>query len=1005
MAELLAMAEEVRAMAKIVARALVQALESGAAATVLELWGAHRAKVVDAVPFVGAQVVAFVLVSVAGMNACTGRVSECHGLLAMMRALFMEGDAAVGCVHPLVAALVASVCVSVASMCAAAGAADVARDAAAVCQVFQTASKSTSASSNDKLEQGLQLVCEEAMHWRRGNAMLSLGVLRKMLRTWGDAEGVKRYTDDFFSDLLSRSVFRDKAEAPSFVLADREIGNSLNRDSLEDALRHEMPPPCNSPEEKSSLVALASILIGTLSHSHAQVRYAACRAISQIGSSPSRLFFLPAVVTQMQKESSGVIVTMFLRDILLPRCLLAQKQTSKVVMKTMIQLAHPGKGMNATATYHTGLLAIAAASKSAPGIASSVLLAEVENLKSSFEALHPTTKCAACAAVLEITTIRPTRGASFVPFIMRCTTKETMQAAPLAAAFCFDSIRVMAENEVLDATKAVKVILKTFPNTFEVAIVARRSYLRLLGCVSSRSETKKGAVIAGKAIDILKGCLVDGVPSGDNSEGVALNWRQIDVAASALAEYTTDEILRMAHAGVEPLDDANDESKRLESISAECQQFIINVLSTTGSAMRHHSHGMPGMRKLLEGMAKHEWDNRQRSSFDPKRIAKLRAASEALRRSRRKAQTAQSQVGVPNLEAAEEDRPTAQFIRAVSTLPTGAIRGFCARCAFTSSEAATFENTADSLRETRAVAIDVLQTAGALSPALPWLGLVEDILESSSSVPAERAAALRALAQMQDSSFATNHARMRWFGGSECTRVMSAIQETIKADERREAREALLGMTMYQSAELGKVLEHVVGGCSASATLAIVIDALAATDGPTESFVSQVRVTLQTICTAGVKLDEATQKIFVDGCLKRLDLEIMRASLIELVPSPVAIRLSCLTHDYKLLRACANAVVCDGIDMSNKDGMESVSMLGAELQRMEFAQRMAVAQDLAGKRAYGRPVGKELVASCLGTAAILPDGDGCLVAASALCGEKERGLVGAVVDSLMRREL
>lgn len=1001
--ELVTLMHSNRAISRVVLRCLLRSLEWSNVTTVYSLWMNKKSKLLQCLPLIGMNVFLFIMIVIATSTACEGKISECRQAMFIALNMLQNTSAPPDALDEVVSLSVSSLCVAVGAMCSACGANDVARCSALVCDLVKGMSVRNKAKNKGVFAKSLQRVSEEAGRWKCSKAALCLGLVFKLSSLWSKPQVLKDWMNVELDHLLCSAALDDANSKKAESVYQKSPGLAFDDNQASNA-------ECESEEQGDLLSALsiACIALVCLSHAHGQVRYAAANSLANVRRGQVLLFFIPAIITHLESETNGVISVLCVQRIFLSSCLLAHEETEKIALQTLLSLIRRGRGSNATGSYQSGLVAIAGAVRTAPATATSLLLAELEKLKNSFGLLSADTKTAACAAVLQVVSIRPARGTSFIPFINLCITRENMESAPESSAVSFDAMRVMCEEEVLDAVKAVKIVLKSFPDVLNVHARARLSYLRLLGRVSAVSSGKKGRIIAERVIILLRDALVNLYPSiaerrAMSSISERLTWKEMGEAAESLRQYNIEDILCISHAQEEALADAEAEQERLEQVAKECMSLTDDLISVTELSRQAETSATKQLQKLVDGIVKHEWESRQRSKFDPEHIAKLRATSEALRRAR--------QARGDTVESVEGGTASEQFSRAVGTLPVGVIRGVYERCARGRGISGECKNR-DSNKKLnmirgRASALYAIVGAGGLSVAFPWVGLVKEILEDNASGAEEKAGALSVLRNVKDASFEACESRTRWFGEN------SPLFNEGTAIGNCEAKEMFVGIVQHSGQEVGGILYRSSRQVSQERLL-LMIDAFSECtigdkvrcsimDG-----LMEILLCMQWVDGGSVKYRDSVETRFAellsrcgtDYVERTLQLDSTTETLTRL--ERFQIRIICNLRESKLFKKCVRRVV--GVAASGGNiGAELRGMLGRSISQRTWDERRGLIYDICGAGPKGGgPVGLEMGAYCLGVGGLVTSGadEGLLVAAGALCGRKEKPGVQKMVSRL-----
>jgi hypothetical protein len=427
--------------------------------------------------------------------------------------------------------------------------------------------------------------------------------------------------------------------------------------------------------------------------------------------------------------------------------MLHDKHTARRMISSILSLQSVGPWDSPDACVTEACItALAAAARLSPSVALPSLLAQVEIVHHGFGTASASAKAAAMAAAVLVISDRPARGSAFIPLIQKCITKTSMQSNPEAASLGFTAMHDMALHEVLDSAKALKIIFKSVQDPNDIPRPARKAYLRLLGSASGAARSRKGRATAAKAIAILRKAVLNQgphVPKGTS----CLRWDEVNQAAAALCEFEVNDVLRIDLELRPTEENFDEEEKRLAAIEEHVMTFAGELTIVSGYAALDGKQDesdqegpVPHVVRLLQRIAVEEWAKRPRGKFDPDRLEKLRAASDALLRARRARQQSKDREEF----SAEAGEVLAQeFLRAADNLPTGAIKSL-SRCS------AWCLQRRDGRSETQAqilaatAALVALRDAKALSPALPWAGLIKYVVSSPNSTSECKIAAISA---------------------------------------------------------------------------------------------------------------------------------------------------------------------------------------------------------------------------------------------------------------------
>lgn len=952
-------------------RSLVKSFEFGAVSPLLADLDSNT-DLQKALAAVGFDIVLFLLISSASANAFSGDVVLMREALeAFLAILQIESHSQRFSIDPVVSKYAILCCTCIGSFAAACGANDEARLTGNILRKLRSTEHVPRDQSNASVVNKCVRILEATITCQCPFAAICLGLLVKIYSNWYKPEGLHQWLGTELSQLLCGVALSKRKSVRNAGIVEATIrGDEMA------ARRSSSDQDVNQDDKSALIAALCSLLtLLILSHENSSVRYLAVKTLSHMKSSHAFLFFLPAVMLRLQEESNGAVAAHILSNLIISEASMRDDTTSAVSLNTLSRVAMGAAERN---YYLVGIVSFGRAGEIRPGVATSMLLSETEKLRSAFESVPGPTRTAAASAILTLIKARPSRGTSFVPFISQCISVESMQISPKAAALCYEAMREMVEEEVLDSTKAVKVVMKNFPHVTDVSPASRASFLQLLGSASLGSKSKKGKILAETIIDMLREAISSEMQ--DEPEA-ALSWREIREAAASLEKFEVDEILRIAFAGEEALDDLELEKARLERIEKECQSFVQSVVKVGAQANVAVTAGERQFVSLLSKIAKHEWENRKRNKFDPEKIAKLRAASEALRRARK------TRGAGPKDDDEKQSDGFGVFTRAVNALPTGVVKGLSELCSLAINvekrEKRSFES---------AIAMRVLYEANVVTPALPWATLVAEIMNSSESSADERASCLAILRKTQDDSFETKREKNKWFGS------LSPLFDISVEKSLEEAKEMFLGMTEFFAQGFISLLstwkdtlssEIVSGFISSTSELNLMALSSAANgifkviESETNSWEEKERI--------------ATEEEFYRVCLSRCTKAMIGELLSDSMSLSVA-RLACMQGDYDMVRHAVNIVMT--ITASNEELLKRV---GSGVRKLSSTQRREILVDLSSTPAKGekRERKRTIAAHALGVGAFLPNTTAALSCAPCLCSPNERESVNRIVTNLL----
>jgi hypothetical protein len=781
----------------IVARCcLVRALNRANPCVLVSLWDAGAQAAISiraALHTIGVGETAFCCAVVAAHCAGAGRFADARDAIAIARQC-CDAESAI---DPAVVAAIQPVALAIGALASAGGCDEISHTAADLRRAMREAA-STSPDSGAPVA-ALDALRECAAMSGCSRASVALSLLAALRQRWRLAPDRDGSLVSWFSSGLAELI----ATLPHISDEERQTSVSMQtfkRTSLgNDA---ELGDECDGEYGEGTRQAdwptvflpqlIAMVCVAGLWHNMPVVRDAAASAFAAIPSATSTLFFLPAVLIALGQERNGLVAARIIRTGLAQAYMIRDRQSAKPLVAMLCNLITVG-GADSPPIYETTLGALSAAASIAPAVAFPVFLAEVEGVHHSFDTARDTVKVAAMAATVELVAARPARGPNFVPLISKCIAPEAAHSSPLAASLAFRGMREMAVEDVLDAGKALKIVFKSYDSPLAVPPAARRMFLLLLGTASRSSASRRGRATTSKAIAMLRDAVVCLAPRGDQSDdGKALTWAEVAQAADSLAEFESDDVLRIEFEGDEQENEAERERQRLLVVEQDVMRFVSNLVLVAGHALNSGSRAgrsaSTSIASVLRMISISEWAQRPRSKFDPERISKLRSASEALRRARGSENAGSGDNG----DCGEDSDEVAhdEFMRSAENLPDGAIKALsvAAACAIdTSFQPRSARSLCAQLSS--AVALRSLASSGALSPALPWHRVVTRLLvraDDCTPVPdmCQSAAVVVAFSISRD-SFLVAEMHTRVFGdgsGSHMSRITSHLRlETICA--------------------------------------------------------------------------------------------------------------------------------------------------------------------------------------------------------------------------------
>lgn len=759
-------------------RALLRAVDFGTAGTLFELHAAHTTEFVAAVSEISLDVFLFVITSLAATLACSGKLSACVQALAVASDVANDARLRHVTLHRTVAAAVRVISTCIASLAAVASADELSLLSSSLFRrvdydgnnggekktMEMPSLSNTPSSRKDRIrdrvisEESLVESCDElvtaAVDADCPAALSVVLMLRGLVSRWAMPSATSKLVRWLVKDVVHMMIgskcfsLRTNGEGKG-----RESGSILNM--LRDDEDYLYPNALGYQNDLSALNAdndiatvdrtivsmcTAVTTLVALHHPHPHVRLHAANVFSRFPDTPVLLFCLPAAMICLSVETHPAIAIRLLQDVIPCEALVNCRETAGIVLTSVTSVMKSVASQQAnsiptstateltsktsaavSAVLQTGIVGVAKAAKYAPGRVTKILVMEIEKLRARFEHTSADERIAGAAGILTLVKERPARGSKFVPFITLCIQKESVTIAPEAASMCIDAMLVMCEEEVMDGAKTVKIVMKKSPDLLQMNSMVLHSFLKLVRCAAMDMKSKKGKAIAEIVIDLLRKSVTVWAGAVEGEEkNASLEWNHVGEAAESLAMFSVNDILRIAYSHEDPSIDLEAERARLEKIEENCGQFVASVLETARQAEGDFTRF--ALQKLLNKIAKHEWDERPRGNFDPERIVKLRSTSKALQRARKRAATAAAArtgkiVGkngkvVETAEKKEDDEEESvrqQFAHAVEGMPVGAIRTLCTESAILNS-----------------FAVRACAEGGAVTSALPWIGLVEE---------------------------------------------------------------------------------------------------------------------------------------------------------------------------------------------------------------------------------------------------------------------------------------
>lgn len=661
-------ASSATAFRDIVINVILRAVEFREPEVLHSLYKTYPARVVAAVSDMSLDVFLFLtVVSIAGTAACCGQISAVRSSLVVAADVITHPRLCNAQLHPVVVAAVSAVATSIASIAAATALEDVTLLTSRLFKRVHNAVDSYTEDASTILIRCAELK-DNTTRYRCPATLATLSLMHTLLTLWSSPSTLFQWLSTDVINMMRSCVFGLHNRSDDMKHSAMDYG-TRNNEEYEDQFYAFLEDPRD--ERSNILFCLAITVIVSLDHSDMCVRMAAARAFSQFPDTSTALFSLPAILVQVREEKHPAIAVQLLKHAILNEALVREPDTAGIALATILRIMKSLETTAFTSTFQTIVTAVARAAKFAPGRVTKIIVNEIEVLRSRFDLTRGPERIAGAAAILTLAHERPARAAKFVPFITLCLQPDSINLAPEAAALCLDAMYIMSQEEVMDPLKTVKIIMKKLPSVLDMNVCMIRSFLRLLGVTASGSQSKKGRSVAESVITLLRDCLTKWTPDvnrEDERSQPHLSWGHVSQATLSLTQFPVDDILRISHRQEDPQLDLEAERLRLQKIEEECADFMTSLLDIAQGA--RGTVAEKPLETLFDLIAKHEWKNRPRGNFDPERIAKLRAASEALRRSR----MAQTNSIVP-----EEEGISRRFLHAVEGMPSGVIKVLCAR--------------------------------------------------------------------------------------------------------------------------------------------------------------------------------------------------------------------------------------------------------------------------------------------------------------------------------------
>lgn len=905
--------------------------------------------VVRAIRDIGIQPFAYLFVLIAATHASRGHFFPCEDTLTILFSIMSKVLSGTQHLHSVISSTITSLCIATTSLATAAGAYQVVTLSTAILNDVRNSDSAFDAAlskSNSELLSQCESILHNAEEQNYPATVLAFVLLRTLLQTWSTPSHLEVWISHSFSNMM-RSRFLYHAPPSSAHSFSQNFGSQATdtKTKISDGESDTIP-------EETSCISLLTVSVSLvcLHHHHPRVRMSAIRTLTDFQHTPTMVFCLPSFLVCLQEESEPVIALCLLQDVIVSEALTRQRASSTLSIGAILRIMRAVSDTDNVPMIQACLVAISKAGHNAPGIATAVLQKEGEKLRERFDCTKAPERIGISAAILTLAAVRPARGVNFVPLIAKCISKESMDIAPEATSLCFDSMHVMIQEGILDPIKTVKVVLKELPKIMEVNIGARRSFLRLLGCVSSGSSSKKGLVLAERVVPMLRDAITTNAPGVEykpqvqqTSEKGMLSWDEVGEAALSLSQFTVEELLRVEYVRIEPLIDLEAERQRLERMQKECAVFVERVLTTLTVCRQAKVCGQ--LQRLLNKVAKHEWDIRPRGAFDPERIAKLSATTDALRRAR------MTRSGEP-VKDPEDNSELESFRKGVQSMPSGVIKMLCAHCA-----------------KMDAGALRAVASAGAVTTAIPWAPMLDNAAKSAQAHIASAAMNVLWNARIDEPEFA----RVRSLNIAVSRSVVRKPEEIV---------EIFLGCVEHYEERVAAVAKSVDTLESAKA----ILEALSLVEKGNKSLIAGRNGITIMERMAGVWKGDAKNKwveIIFEQCY-RPNGDDGRIALEDMETCSTQIRMLCKYNEAAILRKVVDKIALDDELMKDE---QVVGEIGLAISNLSRNSRRKFICELAEQGGRARAM---VACKAIGGAVASPDVRQSLTCSLALCESGER---------------
>lgn len=731
----------------VVLRTLLRAIDFDAPDTLYELNIAFGSQFTVTAFEISLDVFFFCILTLAASLACRGQLSHCVNALKVAHSIVEDTRFYRSSLHLVTIGFVEVSTTSITSLASVAACDEAVQLTSSLFQRISAKRRGLTSSSEKTVNQVKRCV-DMAI---RSNCPGSLGVLlllNGLLTKWDSSAASVKWVSEDMKHMTRSPALKIIPGLNNTLVDNDKVGQSSSKaepQSFVEALTKQDEDHFNENNELSSLIEIPSIdritirictaisLLTLLHHESVKVRLAIAEIYSTFTDGSVLLFCLPALMVRVREESHPAVAIRLLQDALACDGIICHRETAPLALRALLRVMKSieipsnnqhGDGdkntiARATSVMQTVLVAVAKAAKYAPGRVTKILVVEIEALRTRFERLQPGERIAGAAAISKLVQERTARGTKFVPFITCCIDRKSTTVAPEATAICLDAMSIMCDEDVMDPTKTVKIVMKKLSPISSIDSSIMKSFLRLLGCAAQGdTSSRKARSVTESAIQLLRKCVTLWIPVSsaiqqpintqtETADNIVLTWSQVAQAAKSLAGFSVHDILRIDFSHEEPLIDLDAERQRLEKIEEACGLFVDQLLISLRHALKAAElEAKQSLQELLKKIAKHEWDERPRGNFDPERIAHLRSTSNALKRSRKRAEALKNRSANQGKE--EDETLQQQFAHAVEGMPVGVIRTLC-------THSARFDP----------FGIRACAEAGAVTTALPWPKLID----------------------------------------------------------------------------------------------------------------------------------------------------------------------------------------------------------------------------------------------------------------------------------------